>query len=135
MPNDNDNLFPPNPSSKLPTKDKEFVSNILNDVFGKKIIKEHQSMTEGERVMRLAADLALQIRDYTKPVLAAGGALDPAGRLALRQLITTLYLQSLDKWHHDDLVLLCTCFMSEVDNDIIDADPRGTGKPDLLSGI
>lgn len=107
----------------------EFKHKVVEDAI-KKAFKPHVNTPE-ENLVERAKQLTNDIRNQIKPILAAGGWKD---KEALRATICTLYVSAFDSsFTKDDLVQICTMLHSELMMETIDADPFGSGSPDLLS--
>jgi len=73
----------------------------------------------------------IHVHSTVLPIVQAGGFF--SDRLALEEMIARLYLEEFTHYAKDELVALCSMLHQQLMMETIEADPRGTGKPDAIS--
>jgi len=84
-----------------------------------------------------AKTLTMTVHQHILPIVKAGGALDAkGGMMALEATMFSMFVQGFDStmFTKEELIHLCALLHTEALSMSIEADPAGTGKPDLLSG-
>lgn len=90
--------------------------------------------TSREELEAKARTTAMAVHNYLLPILKAGGGQD---KPALEATVFTMFLQAFDSklYTKEEIIYLCSIVHTQAMMESIEADPGGTGKPDLLSGV
>lgn len=83
-----------------------------------------------------AKTLAMTVQKHIIPILKAGGGLKPGDLDALEATMFTMFVQGFDSsmFSKEELIHLCAMLHAQAMRASVEADPHGSGTPDLLSG-
>lgn len=93
-------------------------------------------MTQQELLRQKVETVTIGIHQLIKPIVASGGYLNSSGKEALRETVFTMYFQAFDShkaFSREELAAVLSQLHMEIMLESLDADPAGTGTPDLLS--
>jgi hypothetical protein len=118
--------------SKQPSNYKQFRHKVVEDAVNRLVRKWNPQLSAVETLLMRAQEVTFDVHQNITPILKAGGATD---KQALLELATKFYLDGFRVFSKDELVVIISRMHLDIISDIIDADPGGKGKPDLLSGL
>ena len=104
----------------------------------KKHFSTKMNLNHNELLRHKAETVTISIHQMVNPIVASGGFLDPNGKESLRLMIFKMYFEAFDShkgFSREELCALLAQIHMEIMIESIEADPAGTGTPDLLSGV
>lgn len=102
----------------------------------KKHFSSKMNLSHNELLRHKAETVTIGIHQMVNPIVASGGYLEPDGKESLRQMIFKMYFEAFDShkgFSREELCALLAQIHMEIMIESLDADPAGTGSPDLIS--